>query len=257
MPLRVDPPDGADLTLYRTVGWGGLARFYVLDGRQYRDDQACDQRQRRRPGVPESGEDDRTMLGADQEAWLGRALGASEATWNVLAQQTIVSPVVVPLEGAVGGNLDQWDGYGAARRRLVDQLREVDNPVVLTGDIHASGVGVVSEDPDDPASPPLVPRAGGHLDLVQLPGGPGGAGGGGGRGVARHPLRRGPPAGLRGVRGDRRQLRAEFRYVATVATPQADIATGATWLIAAGDPEPRPALIAPGARYLALGGCEC
>jgi alkaline phosphatase D len=241
MPLRVDPPDGADLTLYRTLGWGGLARFYVLDGRQYRSDQACDSASDLGLVCPESGEDDRTMLGADQEAWLGRALGASEATWNVLAQQTIVSPVVVPLEGAVGGNLDQWDGYGAARRRLVDQLRDVDNPVVLTGDIHASGVGVVSEDPDDPASPPLVPELVGTSISSSFPAGLEALVE---AAAAASPAIRYVEARRRGYvvcEVTPRQLRAEFRYVATVATPQADIATGATWLIAAGDPEPRPA----------------
>ena len=40
MPLRLHPPDGG-LTVYRTVAWGGLARFHVLDGRQYRSDQPC------------------------------------------------------------------------------------------------------------------------------------------------------------------------------------------------------------------------
>ena len=94
----------------------------------------------------------------DQERWLGRALDDTDARWNVIAQQTIVSRIVVPLGADEGLNLDQWDGYPAARRRLVDQLREVDNPVIITGDIHASGVGVVTDDPDDPATPAVVPE---------------------------------------------------------------------------------------------------
>jgi phosphodiesterase/alkaline phosphatase D-like protein len=36
-------------------------------------------------------------------------------------------------------------------------------------------------------------------------------------------------------------LTAEFRYVASTATPEAEVATGARWVIAAGDPEPRAA----------------
>ena len=241
MPLRVDPPNGAELTLYRTVGWGDLARFYVLDGRQYRSDQACDADQDVGIVCAEAADDDRTMLGVDQEAWLGRRLGESDATWNVVAQQTIVSPIVVPLGDTAGGNLDQWDGYRAARRRLVDQLREVDNPVILTGDIHASGVGLVSEDPDDPASPPAVPElvgtsisSGFPPDLVALVE----------AAAAASPAVRYVEARRRGyvvVDVTAEELRADFRYVSTVDTPQADIATGATWVVAAGDPEPRPA----------------
>ena len=36
--------------------------------------------------------------------------------------------------------LDTWDGFPDARRRLIEQLAEVDNPVVLTGDYHAGMV---------------------------------------------------------------------------------------------------------------------
>jgi alkaline phosphatase D len=248
MPLRVDPPDGGALTLYRAVRWGDLARFYVLDGRQYRSDQACDADRDAGLVCDEADDDERTMLGAEQEAWLGRRLGESGATWNVVAQQTIVSPIVVPLGDTLGGNLDQWDGYRAARRRLVDRLREVDNPVILTGDIHASGVGVISEDPDDPASPPAVPElvgtsisSGFPADFVALVE----------AAAAASPAVRYVEARRRGyvvvdVTSD--ELRADFRYVATVDAPQADIATGATWVVAAGDPEPKD---------LALGGCDC
>jgi alkaline phosphatase D len=240
MPVRVDPPDGPDMRIYRTLAWGGLARFYVLDGRQYRSDQACGD-----PGdvglmCPEVDDHARTMLGPDQEAWLGRRLSDSNATWNVLAQQTIVSPVVVPVGSDVGGNLDQWDGYRAARRRLVDQLRDVANPMVITGDIHASGVGLVNEDPDDPASPPLVPELVGTSisstfpeDMVALVE----------AAAAASPAIRYVEARKRGyvvceVTED--EWRADFRYVSTTAAPQAEVETGATWVVTAGDPTPRP-----------------
>jgi alkaline phosphatase D len=240
MPVRVDPPDGPDLRLYRTLAWGGLARFYVLDGRQYRSDQACGAAGDVGVMCPEVEDDARTMLGPDQEAWLGRRLGESEATWNVLAQQTMVSPMAFPVGDTAAGNLDQWDGYAAARRRLVDQLRDVANPVVITGDIHASGVGIVNEDPDDPASAPLVPELVGTsissevpVDLVS---------------VFEATLRAAPA--IRYVEAKRRgyvlvsvsedELRADFRYVSTTAGPQAGAETGATWVITAGDPVPRP-----------------
>ncbi len=239
MPVRIEQPDGAQVTLYRSVQWGDLLRFYVLDGRQYRSDQACAVPNDVGVACAEVRDDERTMLGEDQEAWLGEELADSETTWNVLAQQTIMTKIAVPLGAAEGVNLDQWDGYPAARRRLVDQLREVDNPVVITGDIHASGVGVVTDDPDDPSSPALVPELVGTSISSIFPSGFMGlieAAASLSQTISYvEPRRRGyvlcevtPEA-----------LEASFRYVATTATPQAAVETGARWVITAGDPRPR------------------
>jgi alkaline phosphatase D len=42
MPLRAySRPHGPDMRLYRTLDWGRLAQFYVLDDRQYRSPRAC------------------------------------------------------------------------------------------------------------------------------------------------------------------------------------------------------------------------
>jgi len=239
-PARVEPPDGPDVTVYRSLRWGDLARFYVLDGRQYRSDQACEAASDVGVACAEVADDDRTMLGGEQERWLGRALDDTDATWNVIAQQTIVSRIVVPLGPVEGLNLDQWDGYPAARRRLVDQLREVDNPIVITGDIHASGVGVITDDPDDPTTPVVVPELVGTsisstfpadlVDLVESA-------------AAATPSIRYVEPRRRGyvvceVTAD--DLTADFRYVASTATPDAEVSTGARWVLAAGDPEPRP-----------------
>lgn len=75
------------------------------------------------------------MLGAEQEAWLGRSLSTSGARWNPVAQQTLVAPIeqrrrVWP---------DGWDGYPLARARLIEQLADpaVSNPVVLGGEVHS------------------------------------------------------------------------------------------------------------------------
>lgn len=241
MPLRIEPPDGADVTLHRSITWGDLARFYVLDGRQHRSDQACDTALDVGVACGEVADDERTMLGDDQEAWLGDELAGSTARWNVVAQQTIVSKITVPLGTGEGLNLDQWDGYPAARRRLVTQLREVDNPVIITGDIHASGVGVVTDDPDDAATPSLVPELVGTSissvfpeDLVALVD----------VAAAASPSIRYVEPRQRGYvvcELTPAALRADFRYVSTTVSPQAEVSTGATWVVTAGDPEPRPA----------------
>jgi alkaline phosphatase D len=99
------------------------------------------------PG-PERTDPTRTILGAEQEAWLGAGLADSRATWDVLANQVVMTSM--QLAGSIY-NRDQWDGYAASRSRLLGQLQAggVANAVVLTGDIHAAGVGdLVDEDPD-------------------------------------------------------------------------------------------------------------
>jgi alkaline phosphatase D len=83
----------------------------------------------------------RTMLGLDQEAWLEDGLQTSKARWNILAQQTLMAQSTqVPIVGEDGGRFwtDGWDGYPAARRRLLDTLLKTrtSNPLVLGGDVH-------------------------------------------------------------------------------------------------------------------------
>ena len=146
-PVRLAPPTGPDLRIYRSFDWGRLARFYVLDTRQYRT-----ARRAARQPRPHLRRAHRTRAhDARRRAGGVARRGASpspQATWNVLANQTVMTSM--PLAGALY-NLDQWDGYPAARARLLDQLAAggVENPVVLTGDIHAAGVAdLVGENPD-------------------------------------------------------------------------------------------------------------
>ncbi len=145
-PLRLDPPAGADFRVYRSVNFGTLAEMFVLDGRQYRSDQACNSPQDAfvdSAGCPELDDEDRTMLGAEQEAWLSEGLADSTAIWKVLAQQTVMSSLVI---GDMILNVDQWDGYPAARRRLLGFIadNDISDTVVLTGDIHSAGAGELS-----------------------------------------------------------------------------------------------------------------
>jgi alkaline phosphatase D len=241
MPVRIPPPDGGAVRLYRTIGWGDLARIYVLDGRQYRADQACDRAFDLGLGCAALERDDRTMLGAEQEAWLAGELAGSHATWNVLAQQTVVTALTLPVGDAEALNLDQWDGYPAARRRLVGMLRGVDNPVVITGDLHASGVGLVTGDPDDPGAAPVAPELVGTSISSAFPVVP--------AGIVEEAAKAAPDVRYVDVR--RRgyvvcevgpdALEAAFRFVSTVSERRAEVSTGARWVVSAGDPEPRPA----------------
>jgi alkaline phosphatase D len=160
MPLRRRAvPFGPHMRLYTRVSYGGLADFHVLDDRQYRSHQAC-----ARPGrggstiveeCPERLDPRRTMLGDVQERWLMDNLDRSRARWNVLAQQTLMAQLDRKVGHGQAFWTDGWDGYPAARRRLLDFFadRKPMNPVVIGGDVHSFWVTDLKRDFDDPASP--------------------------------------------------------------------------------------------------------
>ena len=108
---------------------------------------------------------DRTLMGAEQEAWLEKGIAASAKAgtrWQVLAQQVVMGELRIPeatadwipadaaegsrrtLMGMVAAskaglpfNMDAWDGYPAARERLLRTARENgSNLIVLSGDSH-------------------------------------------------------------------------------------------------------------------------
>ena len=155
-PLRkASIPKGPDMLLYRTLNAGRLARFHVLDTRQYRSDQSCGDGIR--PACTEWSDADRVVLGDTQERWLTRGVDQSQARWNVLAQQIAFSRVPDPRRPELHP-MDPWSGYPAARDRLLAWMaeRQRKNLVVLTGDIHASFVMDVTRDALQPESPTIA-----------------------------------------------------------------------------------------------------
>ncbi|MBO86291.1 MAG: alkaline phosphatase [Deltaproteobacteria bacterium] len=151
MPVRRGPVADGSLQIYRAVDFGTLARFVLLDGRQHRDLQPC-------------GDDigatcdevfeERTFLGAEQEAWVRTVFETSSEQWMVVANPVVMLPI--DLAGSFL-NPDQWDGYPSARARFMDTVatHAPGRTVLFSGDIHAAGVGVVPEDPavyDGPAA---------------------------------------------------------------------------------------------------------
>ena len=156
MPLRPRClPKGPHLKLYRTLPYGRLATFQVLDTRQYRTDQPNGDRHSELND--EALNPKNSILGAKQANWLKAALLRSTGTWNVLAQQVMMGMVDrVRREGDSGQySMDQWPGYAAERMKLVQFLadRQVPNPVVLTGDIHANWVNNLRVDDRKPETP--------------------------------------------------------------------------------------------------------
>ncbi|HEX7821858.1 MAG TPA: alkaline phosphatase D family protein [Sphingobium sp.] len=173
-PLRIRPPRGADMRLYRTLDWGALAQFQIIDDRQYRGPHACQP-----PGLiaahkpyrslidacPDLNDPARSMLGATQESWLNDRLDTSRAQWNILTQQTLMrqnarldpaNPTTDPITNPQY-SADSWSGYPAARDRIFRRWAQAgtSNPLALGGDIHAFAAADIQH-PDRPDGAPIA-----------------------------------------------------------------------------------------------------
>lgn len=147
MPLRKSSlPHGDAMQIYRSLAFGKLANFLVLDGRQYRTPQ---------PNENEAGNINKacsapnnTMLGEEQHAWLENSLTHSSANWNVLAQQVLMTFLDSKKGDERRYNMDHWCGYVAERNKITTLMheRKVSNPIVLTGDCHANVVSDLRTD---------------------------------------------------------------------------------------------------------------
>ena len=118
---------------------------------------------------------ERQLTGAVQEQWLSEELARSKqagATWQVIGNQILMAPVLAPdlsrtppqlaaaLERLLPGvtellklsrfpfplNTDAWDGYPAARARVLASLRaNAGNALVLTGDTHTAWANEIED----------------------------------------------------------------------------------------------------------------
>jgi len=155
-------PQGPAMRLNERYDWGRLARLITLDDRQFRSPQVCP-----KPGKAGSNtvpladcpaflDPQRSMLGADQEHWLAQSWDASRP-WNLLGQQTLMARMNWQKNPKKPGVYwtDGWDGYPAARTRLLRDLaaRAPKNTVVLGGDVHANYVTDLKLDFDKEKSP--------------------------------------------------------------------------------------------------------
>ncbi|HWN34125.1 MAG TPA: alkaline phosphatase D family protein [Pseudonocardia sp.] len=154
VPLRPSArPSGVNMRLYRRLGWGGLATFHMLDTRQLRGDQPCGDQYI--SDCPERTEPSRSLMGAEQEAWLLDGFARSTARWDLVGQQVMFSQVDLTPGVDRGFNPDAWDGYVGCRDRVVDGwvAARVRNPVVLSGDVHNHWAANIKTRFDDPAAP--------------------------------------------------------------------------------------------------------
>jgi alkaline phosphatase D len=147
---------------YRRLGWGNLVDFPLIDVRQYRDvlidandpSGILPTTDTNLPSGAAIFDPDRTCLGATQKAWLKDTLATSPATWKHIG--TSYPFVALRLEdydtpevradppagwhpnGGKYFSTEQWDGYWAERRELMDFLAEgcIENVVATSGHTH-------------------------------------------------------------------------------------------------------------------------
>ena len=109
------------------------------------------------------GDENRSIMGTEQEAWFADELKASDKPWQIIGQQLLAGKLVMPqvadsdldenseklitapqmayfrMLGQLGLplNLDAWDGYAACRDRVFASIKEyANNAVLLAGDTH-------------------------------------------------------------------------------------------------------------------------
>jgi len=161
MPVRIGPDPQAPhrMRIHERLAWGQLAELWTLDCRQYRDHQACPDPNRGGArlvaGCDALQAPHRSMLGADQEAWLMQGLAHSQRRWKLIAQSTLMAPsgMDTPL-GRTHFN-DGWDGYPMARERLLAGMADMglQNALLLGGDVHMHVAADLRVRPNEATAP--------------------------------------------------------------------------------------------------------
>lgn len=156
IPIRPKAPGNQEI--FRTFELGDLAKIIMLDTRLEGRDQQVG------TNDPVFNDTTRTILGSTQFQWFKNELSTTTQPWKIIGNQVMIGAVEIfgtPI------NTDSWDGYPAERQKIFDHLstNNIDNMVVLTGDIHTSwavdlkngnnpvGVEMVTPSVTSPGSP--------------------------------------------------------------------------------------------------------
>jgi alkaline phosphatase D len=136
--MPYSPPLGS--RIYRTLRFGRTVDLVVMDQRQYRANQPCNDAIA--PPCPELPQP-RAFLGQPQMGFVQNALRSSQAAWKVLANEVMIMPVKLP--NNVFAQFDQWQGYPTEREQLLGfiQANNIADVVFITGDIHTFVAGDV------------------------------------------------------------------------------------------------------------------
>jgi alkaline phosphatase D len=175
LPSRRRGPDPR--VIWRSFAIGDVAELILLDTRLIgRDEQVGGER------AKALDDPTRSLLGDEQREWLADRLADDRRPWALVASGVVVNEIelewpralawvgrFVPsgyaiIDGRVMHD-DQWDGYPAERRWLVDRLRERGarggRTVLLSGDVHSSWAfeGPIDATTNDPVAVELTTPA--------------------------------------------------------------------------------------------------
>jgi len=180
MPVRA-PNLAENGKLFRAFQIGDLASLHMLDTRYYdRAEQLNPMAYRENPQDLERLRRDpaRQMLGQEQFQWLSNELDQTNARWQLIGQQVMVSELLLPdlsdildievARSRIGSEIvdallamggkgmpimwDCWDGYAGAREEFLAMLdAKASSPVILTGDLHTSIAGDIRREGQDQA----------------------------------------------------------------------------------------------------------
>lgn len=167
LPIRNPDPDDP-LRVWRSIPFGSLADIILIETRLHRDE----------PVAGDAMKDpSRSVLGPDQRAWLWETIQSSTARWRVLGNPSVMAQtwlpdlpedIKMPLEkvklidrGVDGPDYDQWDGYPAERKQLLDLIesRGRGTSIVLSADVHVGLAIELNQDAyerDEPVCVELV-----------------------------------------------------------------------------------------------------
>src|SRR3954469_8575489 len=124
--------------IYRSLRFGRHAELILLDERQYRANQPCGD-----TVGPDCAERQgaRSFLGAKQLSWTKARLSASNASWKLIGNPTLMMPTKAgPTTYAP---MDAWMGYPQEREDLIAHVAKGSNAAFLTGDFHTFLAGDV------------------------------------------------------------------------------------------------------------------
>ena len=155
LPIRPREP-GNHSVIYRRFQFGDLLDLTMLDTRlEGRDEQLSI------PADPARNDEDRHLISAEQMDFLLDSLRASTSQWRLIGQQVMFAQLNIAelpslsedqaqLRGNLSAiNMDQWDGYAADRLKILNHIDDnnIDNVVILTGDIHTSWASEIYRNP--------------------------------------------------------------------------------------------------------------
>jgi len=155
LPIRPREP-GNHSVIYRNFSFGDLIDLPMLDTRlEGRDEQLSI------PADPGRNDEDRHLISEQQMDFLLNSLSESNSQWRFIGQQVMFAQLNIAeipslserhaqLRGNLSAiNMDQWDGYAADRLKILNHIddNDIDNVVILTGDIHTSWASEIYRNP--------------------------------------------------------------------------------------------------------------